>query len=301
MRTMLFNPYTGSIEMMKPRIRASFSGGRSSAKMCEILQRRFADTHDIRYTFCNTSWERVETLDFAHAVDRWLGLNLVWLEAVVHPGRQSCGHRIVSYETAKRDGEVFEDVVAKYGLPNQVFKLCTRELKTNVMNSYARSIGWAPGSYETAIGIRVDEPRRVRREAALRERIIYPLVDVEATTKDDVLAFFEGFEWDLKIQEHQGNCIGCYKKSDRKLLQLYREDPANFALPVKLDRLYSNVGPNNVPGPRRMYRGYRSAADLVAEFEAAPQDYRPPVADGGCSESCEVYETEQMDLFQQAT
>lgn len=281
---------------MKPRIRASFSGGRSSAAMCEVLQDTYGDSHEIVYTFCNTSWERDETLGFAHAVDRWLGLGLVWLEAVVHPGRKSCTHRVVSYETAARNGEVFEAAAAKYGLPNQVFKWCTRELKTNVMNSYARSIGWAPGTYETAIGIRADEPRRVRREVAERERIIYPLVDVRAMDKQDVLARFEDFDWDLKIEEHQGNCISCYKKSDRKLFTLYREDPSNFEFPIRLDQLYRNTGPNNVPGARKMYRGYESASDLVARFAAAGPDYRPPVIDGGCSESCEVYETDQLEL-----
>lgn len=282
---------------MKPRIRASFSGGRSSALMCEVLQDRFGDTHDIVYTFANTSWEDPDTLRFVDAVDRWLGLKLVWLEAVVMPGRKSCGHRVVSYETAKRGGEVFESVVAKYGLPNQVFKLCTRELKTNVMNSYARSIGWAPGTYQTAIGIRADEPRRVRREVAERERIIYPLVDIRPVDKADVIARFEDFDWDLRIEEHDGNCRRCYKKSDRKLYRGYREDPASFEFPIRLERLYSNVGPNNVPGPRKMYRGYTSASDLVARFERLGDDYAPPIYEGACSESCEVYETEQLDFF----
>ena len=279
---------------VKPRIRASFSGGRSSAKMCEILKRRFGATHDLVFTFANTSWEHPDTLRFADAVDRWLGLNLVWLEAVVHKGRKSCTHRVVSYETAKRNGEIFEEVVRKYGLPNQTFKLCTRELKTNPMNSYAKAIGWAPRSYETAIGIRADEQRRVRRETAKKHRIFYPLVDIEPTEKQDVLDYFEQFEWDLRIPEHDGNCVRCYKKSDAKLLRGYREKPESFDFPVRLDQLYRNVGPNNVPGPRQMYRGYESAPDLVARFATAGADYRPPVIDGGCSESCELYETEEV-------
>lgn len=283
---------------MKPRINASFSGGRSSALMCEVLQDKFGNTHEIVYTFANTSWERNETLDFANAVDRHLGLNLVWLEAVVHPGRKACTHRVVSYETAKRSGEVFEAVCAKYGLPNQTFKFCTRELKQYPIRSYLRSIGWKPGSYETALGIRADEPRRVRRETAQRERIIYPLVDVVSVDKQDVLDHFEQFEWDLKLEEHEGNCIDCYKKSDAKLLRLYRENPSSFDFPIRLDALYRNVGPNNVPGPRKMYRGFRSAPELVAQFAAAGDDYRPPVTEGGCSESCEIYETEQIDLFE---
>jgi len=280
---------------MKPRLRVSFSGGRTSAFMSIWLKQRMAEHYDMHFVFANTGWEHPDTLRFVHEVDQRYNLNVAWVEAV--PRRElgkSSGHRVMSYETASRNGEPFEAVVAAYGLPNQTFGHCTRELKLNPINDYFASIGWAGTA--TAIGIRADEMRRISKRADAA-KIIYPLVDMTPTTKDDVLAFFEGFDWDLQIPEHQGNCIGCFKKSDRKLLTLYRENPANFDFPVRLDQLYRNVGPNNVPGPRRMYRGHRSARDLVAEFAASDQNYRPPVHDGGCSESCEIYETEQLELF----
>ncbi|EFI63669.1 MULTISPECIES: phosphoadenosine phosphosulfate reductase family protein [Comamonas] len=280
---------------MKPRLRVSFSGGRTSAFMSIWLRQHMADCYDMRFVFANTGWEHPDTLRFVNEVDKRYDLGVAWVEAV--PRRElgkSSGHRVVTYETASRNGEPFEAVVAAYGLPNQTFSHCTRELKLNPINDYFASIGWAGTA--TAIGIRADEMRRVSKRAEAA-RIIYPLVDMIPSTKDDVLAFFEGFDWDLRIPEHQGNCIGCFKKSDRKLLTLYRENPANFDFPVRLDQLYRNVGPNNVPGPRRMYRGHRSAPDLAAEFKAANQDYRPPVHDGGCSESCELCETEQLELF----
>jgi hypothetical protein len=280
---------------MKPRLRVSFSGGRTSAFMSIWIKQNLADKYDLLFTMANSSREHPDTLRFAHEVDTRYDLGLVWLEAVVHPGeRKSCTHRVVAYETASRNGEVFEAVVAKYGLPNQTFKLCTRELKTNPMTSYARSIGWEPGSYETAIGIRTDETRRMRKEAAIRDRIVYPLVDWIPTDKEDVLAFFEQFDWDLKIPEHDGNCINCYKKSDKKLHRAYVERPESFAFEMKLDDLYRNVGPNNVPGPRRMFRGYRDTRELIASF--ADADVRPlSQMEGGCSESCELYETEETE------
>lgn len=276
--------------MSKPKLRVSFSGGRTSAFMSIWLKLHMSDRYDMRFIFANTGWEHPDTLRFVHEVDTRYELGVSWVEAV--PRRdtgKSSGHRVVTYETASRSGEPFEAVVAAYGLPNMTFQLCNRELKLNAMKSYAKSIGWKSGSYETAIGIRLDEMRRVNPETAKRERVIYPLIDMNPVMKDDVLEFFEDFDWDLRIPEHQGNCIGCFKKSDKKLLALYRENPANFDFAIKLDQLYRNVGPNNVPGPRRMYRGFRSAPDLVTEFAATDSSYRPSTHDGGCSEQCDLF------------
>lgn len=276
------------------RLSVSVSGGRTSAYMAAKIK-AIAEPRGITpvFIFANTGCEHPDTLRFVNDVDVHLGLDLVWVEAVVHSGRVACTHKIASFDTASRNGEPFERVVAKYGLPNQTFKLCTRELKLNPMNSYCRSIGWYEGDgYCTAIGIRADETRRVSPKADVNN-IVYPLVDWWPTDKQDVLDYWSDFDWDLTIPEHQGNCVSCYKKSDRKLLTLYREAPANFDFVVRLDDLYKNVGPNNVPGPRKMFRGFRSARDLVAEFAAASVDYAPSVAEGGCSESCELYETEE--------
>lgn len=279
--------------MAKPRLRVSFSGGRTSAFMSIWLKENMADRYDMRFVFANTGWEHPDTLRFVNEVDRRYDLSVTWVEAAINPKMgKGTTHRIVTYETASRNTEPFDSMCAKYGLPNQTFKHCTRELKLKPIQSYFNSIGWAGTT--TAIGIRADETRRVNAKTAEAGKLIYPLISMIPTTKDEVLAYFEDFDWDLKIEEHQGNCIGCFKKSDRKLLTLYREHPENFAFPVRLDQLYRNVGPNNIPGPRRMYRGHRSAPDLVAEFAQTTADYHPPVHDGGCSESCEVYETEEI-------
>ena len=277
--------------LTKTPLRVSFSGGRTSAFMSIWLKQNMAHIFDLRFIFANTGWEHPDTLRFVNEVDRRYGLGVVWVEAVVNPEMgEGTTHRVVTYETAARNGEPFEAVCAKYGLPNQTFKHCTRELKLKPIQSYFNSTGWA--GTMTAIGIRADETRRVNAKTAEAGKLIYPLVSMIPTSKDEVLAYFEGFDWDLRIPEHDGNCVRCFKKSDAKLLKGFREAPDSFAFPIKLDHLYRSVGPNNIPGPRRMFRGHRSAEALVAEFQAADPSYRPPTADGGCSESCEVFETE---------
>lgn len=276
----------------KPRLRVSVSGGRTSALMAKLIKEHLADYFDLLFLFANTGREHPDTLRFVNDVDRHLGLNLVWLEAVVQEGRNSCTFRVVDFDTACRDGARFEEVVAKYGLPNQTFKLCTRELKTNPMEWYAESVGWMMGGYHTAIGIRADEKRRVS-DAAIAQSIVYPLTHWWPLDKQDVLTFWEAFDWDLAIPEHHGNCIDCHKKSDRKLAMLAREDIGNFAFPIKLDRLYSQGYSNNVPGPRKRYRGYMSTLEKLATFDGVDLRAIRDTGDGdGCTESCELYETE---------
>jgi 3'-phosphoadenosine 5'-phosphosulfate sulfotransferase (PAPS reductase)/FAD synthetase len=279
----------------KPRLRVSVSGGRTSARMAGLIKQHLAPFFEILFLFANTGREHPDTLRYLNDVDRHLGLNLVWLEAVVHPGeRKSSTHRVVSYETASRNGEPFEAVVTKYGLPNQTFKLCTRELKTNPMESYAESVGWTNGTYHTAIGIRADEQRRVK-DTATAQYIVYPLAHWWPMDKQDVLDYWEDFDWDLAIAEREGNCVDCHKKSDKKLALLAKERPDYFVFSIKIDRLYENVGPNNVPGPRKRFRGYMNTLEKLATFDGV--DVSTLIDDGGsggCAESCELYETEAV-------
>jgi len=157
------------------------------------------------------------------------------------------------------------------------------------MDAYAEAMGY--GDAITFIGIRADETRRVSKNAT-KNRIGYPLVDFAPTTKMDVLEFFEGFDWDLRIPEWDGNCVDCHRKSDRKLQAVYAATPKVFEFSARLDEDFRAVGPNNVPGPRKRFRGYRDTQELLAALTATPFN-QLAVTEGGCSESCEVYETEE--------
>ena len=153
----------------------SFSGGETSALMTDLLLREARDEYGaICVVFANTGQERNETLDFVRDCDEHFGFGTVWLEAVVHHNATRANtHRIVTYETAARLGGhgPFHDAIRKYGIPNQKFPGCTRDLKQNPIRSYIEGeLGWA--DYDLAIGIRIDEIDRMRN----RSEVIYPLV-----------------------------------------------------------------------------------------------------------------------------
>lgn len=280
---------------MKRRLQVSISGGRTSAYMSWWLKHNLSDRYDMHFVFANTGFEHPDTLRFLNDVDRKFGLSVTWVEAVVHGGkRKASTHRVVTYETASRNGEPFEAVVRKYGLPNKVFKLCTREMKANAMRSFVeQELGWGK-DYSIAIGIRADERRRVS-PTATKQRIIYPLVDFVPTDKIDVLDFFSEFSWDLRIPEHEGNCLTCFQKSDAKLNTLWREHPEYFDLFKRFEIKYSGVGPNYEPGPRKIFRLRRSTQELVSGFALANADSSHMFSNqdsGSCSESCELFEME---------
>lgn len=275
----------------KPKLRVSVSGGRTSMFMAKWCKDNLSEHFDILYLFGNTSREHADTYRFLRAGDEAFGLGVVTLEAVVHHGiRKACTARVVQWDDLATDGRVFREVSSAYGVPNQTFKLCTRELKTNPMDDYAESVGW--GDALVAIGIRADEKRRVSKNAT-KNSLIYPLVDFVPTTKLDVLEYFEQFDWDLRISEWDGNCMDCHKKSDRKLQQVYLNTPEVFDWSIQLEDDFKFTGPNNVPGPRKRFRGYRDTRELIASFQGVPASALS-ITDGGCSESCEVYETEEV-------
>ena len=136
--------------MTKPHIAVSFSGGRTSGYMTKLILDNWRDRYNIVVTFANTGMEHPKTLEFVHNCDKVFGFNTVWIESVPHPGeRRSSTHNIVTYETASRNGDVFERVIQKYGIPNLKFPGCTRELKVRPMQSYLRSIGLSYRDWET--------------------------------------------------------------------------------------------------------------------------------------------------------
>jgi hypothetical protein len=275
------------------RLFVSFSGGATSAFMAwACLHITFIRSRydDVRVVFANTGLEHPRTLDFVSECDRAFGLGLVRVEAnVFHGERRSSGFRVVGANEVSRDGEPFESVIQKYGIPNKAFPHCTRELKVNPLHAYMRSIGWAKGTYDTAIGIRIDEIDRMAADAASR-RIIYPLVSWLPMTKADIAKWWDTQSFRLGLEEHEGNCVTCWKKSERKLLRLRDERPESFDFMRRMERDYGSVGPefakaNPPTGPRVFFRGGRSTDELFQIGRAALEPGEPT----RCDESCEVF------------
>lgn len=291
----------------KPRLAISFSGGRTSAVMTKLLTEKYRETHDICVTFANTGQEHEATLEFVKECDQRFNFNVVWLEAEVDmtPG-VGVRHRVVTFETASRDGRPFRDYIAKYGIPNMGSPKCTGILKEDTIHNYIRSQKWAKGSYDTAIGIRADEASRMSSRM-VESRFIYPLVDL-GYTKEKVIQEVRSWGFDLQLPgEHYGNCTWCWKKSLRKLLTVAKNSPEHFDFPLQMEAEFSKhkVTPATASpcGHRLFFRGHRSTQDILAQskqpFEEFTDKYQIREDDAldygvGCGESCEIGSDERF-------
>lgn len=294
--------------MDRDKLIVSFSGGRTSAFMAKKINEKLRHKYEPIFVFANTGKEREETLQFINQCDVAFGLNVVWVEAVTNMEyRKGVTAKVVNFETASRNGEPFEQAIAKHGLPNQNRPICTRELKAYAIKAYARQIGWK--KYYTAIGIRADEMDRMNPSKD-KERLIYPLISIWPTRKVDINEFWINQPFDLNIKSYQGNCDACWKKSFRKLYTIARETPEAFDWWAEMEKKYENFTPAsrmnnpNIKPPHRFFRNNMTAAEIVeaskAPFELARDDSRdvglPSLfkdydfdTSNGCEDSCEPF------------
>jgi hypothetical protein len=283
------------------RLAISFSGGETSAYMTWLILSKYRHLYDvIVILFMNTSRENEACLEFVDRCDRLLfrplGQGVIWLEAVTHHNeRRKCSARVVTYETACRDGSVYEDMIRKYGIPNKSYPHCNRELKLSPFTSFLELCGWSIGSYDTAIGIRADEIDRMVK-GHKEKRIVYPLIQWEPTTKRQINGWFRDQPFRLDQPGYRGNCKDCWKKSFRKLYTIANETPEDFDFSLRMEALYGYLR-----GVKRVFfRENKPAYQILHEartlkFEPATDDaqvYDPELDVGGAcdgGESCELF------------
>lgn len=281
---------------LRKRLLVSFSGGKTSARMTELLVRDYARLWDeIVVAFMNTGDEHEKTLEYVRNIGLYYGIEIVWIEADVDPEiGQGTGHKIVSFETASRRQEPFERVIEKYGIPNNQYPHCTRELKQVPLTRYLRSIGWNAHTYNTAIGIRADELDRISPKWIREAGAIYPLIDL-GIRKSDILAWDLNHPVRLGIPEHWGNCRFCWKKSFRKLATITNELPDAPMFFARMEIEHKDSGRGD--GDRRFFRGRKTVPDIIAmardpKFEPFVDgfQYGDAEMDSGmsCGESCEI-------------
>lgn len=238
----------------------SFSGGETSAFMAQWLRNHYEEIgyENIVYVFANTGLEREETLDFIQECDDHWRLNVQWVEASVFLGqRKGTGYWLTDFDNAKRKGEPFEYVIEKYGIPNQAFPHCTRELKERPIAAFGKD--WFDGEkFDIAIGIRKDEADRINPKA--REKgYIYPLINHKMipATKPMINFYWKTMPFRLKLKSYEGNCSTCWKKSDKKLFRLAKERPNDFHFMMEMEEKYSQNG------KYVFFRGNRSTWDIL--------------------------------------
>lgn len=211
----------------------SFSGGRTSAFMTlELL--KDAKYQDAQIIFSNTGKENEQTLQFVHEVDKLIGGRIVWLEFDAVNS-----YKVVTFETASRNGEPFEALILKRKFcPNRVMRFCTVELKIKVMKKYCqKQLDWK--HWTNLVGIRYDEPRRWSKSKSVERKEVFdvehPLVKWK-TKKQDVLNYWRQMPFDLNLKEYEGNCDLCFLKGKKKKQMIAREHPEKFDWWIQMEQ-----------------------------------------------------------------
>jgi 3'-phosphoadenosine 5'-phosphosulfate sulfotransferase (PAPS reductase)/FAD synthetase len=213
----------------------SFSGGRTSAFMLHkvLLNGGGQLPNEARVIFCNTGKEEEATLQFVNECSKRWNVEITWLEFAVQDNEKIS--KVVNFETASRNGEPFEAVINWYqpSLPNGRARYCSSQMKTRTMHRYLRSLGWT--DWDSFIGIRADEPRRVAKFRAnphpenKNETVCMPLVPNNVSSKE-VGNFWNNQEFDLELpningKTMHGNCDLCMLKPKSQILSLITEKP----------------------------------------------------------------------------
>ena len=291
--------------VLMKRLVISFSGGRTSGYMTKRILDEWSEIYDdIVVLFANTGCEHEKTLDFVKACDDNFGFNTVWLEAVVNPEQgKGIRHKVVTFETASRNGEPYFALTAKEGIPNVSRPNCSSRLKNYPIRSYVRDfLGHKKHDYDQCYGIRVDEIDRMS-EAALAIGVKYPLVGW-GIRKEHVLHWWDKQNFDLDLPEHMGNCVTCFKKSDRKLLTIAKHHPEYFEPFQRIEQENGMAGTLAAKeGKQVFFRKHRSVSDIIASSKQPFREWFPGIEEmrqqglftdeeldvsNGCVESCEV-------------
>lgn len=285
----------------------SFSGGETSAFMAQWLNNHYEEYgyENIVFVFANTGQENEQTLEFVHRCDKHFNLNIQYVEAdVIHEPKKGTRFYMTDFDNASRNGEPFEQIIKKYGIPNQAFPHCTRELKQSPIKAFGKQY-FNSEKYDIAIGIRNDEIDRISPNAK-KMGFIYPLInkDMMPSNKPMINFYWNAMPFRLELKGYQGNCITCWKKADKKLYQIAQENPKSFEFMDRMESKYPRVGAEFIKDVkatnRTFFRKNRSAKQILLEAQSwsgiihddstdLPTIQAQTSLEFGDDESCEVF------------
>lgn len=264
----------------------SFSGGRTSAYMVHLMLKMDPDAH---YIFMDTGAEHPATYEFVRNLVRHWNLNLTCLRVIPNPEmRKASTYEVLTVDQIGPDLEPWKRMLQKYGHPYVGGAFCTDRMKTTPFTKYCEK-HFGKGNYMTWLGIRTDEPKRLRP----REGFAY-LANISDFEKQDVLDWWEDQPFDLGIQEHLGNCVFCIKKSLQKVALATKDEPELAQQFVQM------LNENDIKEDRVMYRSNNSLSQVIALFGDTERDELASrmrsmrqYDTGSCSESCEAFPMEE--------
>lgn len=254
---------------------------------------------EIIVVFANTGKEVEGTLFFVDECSQEWGIDIIWVEAKCKDENGipfsdkgwSVKHKNVTYETASRNGEPFEEMISVLGIPSESVPFCSKQLKKLAIESYADSIGWI--DYKIAIGIRIDEPKRLANYKD-NTKVLLPLATLNPKYKIEIIIWWAKQLFDLGIHPDDGNCDNCWKKGGLILTRNMIRKPNSFIWWQDMIDKYSYLNPRetDLKPPFNFYRGNKTIFDIKKMAEMSQAQLRQMTMfeeESPCSESCEVF------------
>ena len=275
----------------------SFSGGRTSAYLCKVMIEKFG-RENVDFVFMDTGAEHEKTYEFIKNCNDYFKLNITCLRGDFSlPIGGGVGFRVVHIDDCKPDLKPYKEMMSKYGVPYIGGMFCTDRMKLKPFKKYCDD-KYGKGYYETWLGIRADEPKRLTPKSGIR--YMAEITDLE---KHDILNYWSKMPFDLGIDEWLGNCVFCPKKSNLKLAAAQRDEPEMYqsfldALNDDTVRIDDKTGVKE-----KMYRGKKSLQQVVAMFDGSTGEEIKSRIRGAkmtdtnsCSESCEVFNDDSLQI-----
>lgn len=281
----------------------SFSGGRTSAYLVHLMeQRREREGLNVEYIFMDTGAEHPKTYEFIKQCVEHFGIKLTVIKAKVTQTKGvGITYGVFNVDDIGWDLSAWAEIMQKHGNPYVMGAFCTSKLKTEPHDKYCND-KYGKGNYQTWLGIRIDEKRRLKG----RKNVSY-MAEISQMDKDDVIGWWAEMPFDLGIDEWLGNCVFCLKKGNNKVAIAAKQEPELAALwskmttsesvRTKIDKYEVEIkagaiyrGKLTINGVAKLYEEH-TADELISTLRRSKRH------DSGCgSESCEVF-GEQVDMF----
>ena len=268
----------------------SFSGGRSSAYGSHLLEQlRISQGWDVHHVFMDTGAEHPATYEFIKNIVKYWGVKLTCLRVVYDPILyQANSYEIISVDDLRQDLEPWIGMLAKYGNPSLNMPFCTARMKTEPFKKYCDDT-FGRGEYTTWLGIRSDEPKRLKQKDGIRY-----LAEISDFDKQDVMDWWSNQPFDLNIPEHLGNCVFCVKKHLVKLALAAKDEPHQAIKFIEIAESSEVRTEGRKHKHKRMYRNNHKLSDVIEIYDAIPRNelYQTLRSSkrfetGSCTESCE--------------
>jgi len=175
----------------------SFSGGRTSAYLCKVMIDKFG-RDNVDFIYMDTGAEHPETYEFIRKVDSYFGLNLVCLRGdFSRPLGKGVYYNVVDINDIKQDLKPFKEMASKYGIPYTGGMFCTDRMKLKPFKKYCDDT-YGKKKYETWLGIRADEPKRLVGDNKNKNLSVYKQLKIDGLNDDAISLLYVNARENIK-------------------------------------------------------------------------------------------------------